>query len=267
MNQKEKTNKKKKKMKCYLCQKEGHYIKDCFEKKRLEKLQNDSNGKTAIASKDEEDVEGVDFLITAEKQPTDKWILVSECSFYMCPNREFFKTFENMICGKVFLGNNLACKVVGIGTISINMFDGKTKELKQVRYVPELKRSLISPGMIDNMGCSIKAENGQIQVLNKGEVIMKGIRRNDLYVLVVSVPQPGVNASMSSDKTKLWHMRLGHISQKGMKELQKQGLFGHDHISQLEFCEKCVFGKATKLKFNTCKHETKQTLDYVHYDI
>ena len=29
---------KKKKRKCYFCQKEEHYIKDCFEKKNLEKL-------------------------------------------------------------------------------------------------------------------------------------------------------------------------------------------------------------------------------------
>ena len=91
------------------------------------------------------------------------------------------------------------------------------------------------------MGCSIKAEDGKIKVLNKGEVIMKGVRRNSLYVLVRTVPQLGVNANISSDKTKLWHMRLGHMSQKGMKELEKQGLFGYDQISQLEFCEKCVF--------------------------
>ena len=57
--------------------------------------------------------------------------------------------------------------------------------------------------MVDKMGCSIKAENGKINVLNKGEVIMKCVRRNGLYVLVGFVPQLGVNASISSDKTKL----------------------------------------------------------------
>ena len=57
------------------------------------------------------------------------------------------------------------------------------------------------------------------------------------------------------------------MSQKGMKELEKQGLFGHDQVSQLEFCENCVFGKATKLKFTTGKHETKQTLDHIHSNI
>ncbi|KAH9704742.1 Integrase catalytic domain-containing protein [Citrus sinensis] len=208
-NQKEKNNKKKKKRKCYFCQREGHYIKDCFEKKKLEKLQKETNGKTAVASEDEEDAEGADVLIAAEKQPTAEWILDFGCSFHMCPNKEFFKTFENIDGGKVLLGNNLACKVTRMGTINIQMFDEETRELKQL----------------------------------------------------------GVNANRSSDKTKLWHMRLGHMSQKGMKEQEKQGLFGHDQISQLEFCEKCVFGKATRLNFNTGKHETKQTLDYIHYDI
>ena len=186
--QRENDDKKKKKMKCYFCQKEGHYIKDCFEKKKLEKLQKDTNGKAAIASEDEEDAKGTDVLIAAEKQPTTEWILDSGCSFHMCPNKEFFKTFESITSGKVFLGNNLACKVTGIGTINIQMFDGRTRELKEVRYVPELKRNLISLGMVDKMGYSIKAEKWKVEVLNKGEVIMKGIRRNGLYVLVGSVP-------------------------------------------------------------------------------
>ena len=37
-NQKDKVDKKKKKRKSYFCHKDGHYIKDCFEKKKLEKL-------------------------------------------------------------------------------------------------------------------------------------------------------------------------------------------------------------------------------------
>ena len=67
----------------------------------------------------------------------------------MCPNKEFFKIFENMNGGKVLLGNNLACKVAGIGTISLKMFDGVTRDLHHVRYVPELKGNLISLGMVD----------------------------------------------------------------------------------------------------------------------
>ena len=49
-NQKDKADKKKKKRKCYFCHKEGHYIKDCFDKKKLEKLQKKSDGKAAEIS-------------------------------------------------------------------------------------------------------------------------------------------------------------------------------------------------------------------------
>lgn len=46
--------------------------------------------------------------------------------------------------------NHNACKIVGIGYIKIEMFDGITKTLEQVRHVPKLKKNLISLGLLDN---------------------------------------------------------------------------------------------------------------------
>ena len=82
---------------------------------------------------------------------------------------------------------------------------------------------------------------------------MKGSKINGLYVLKGSVELPGIITNENSDKTRLWHMRLAHMSEKGLKELSKQGLLGADQILALEFCEKCVFGKATRQKFNPRK--------------
>ena len=59
-------------------------------------------------------------------------------------------------------------------------------------------------------------------------------------------------------------MRLAHITERGLKELSNQGLLGNDKVTFLKFCEKCVFGKATRLKFSLGRKETKQTLDYIH---
>lgn len=50
-------------------------------------------------------------------------------------------------------------------------------------------------------------------------------------------------------------------------ELHKQGPFGKDQISKLEFCEHCVRGKQTRVKFQNALHRTKNTLDYVHSDV
>ena len=57
-------------MKCYFCQKEGHYIKDCFEKMKLEELQKKSNWKAAVASEDECDYDEADVLVAAERHQT-----------------------------------------------------------------------------------------------------------------------------------------------------------------------------------------------------
>ena len=43
---------------------------------------------------------------------------------------------------------------------------------------------------------------------------MKGIRRNGLYVLTGSTAKLAITASVSSDRIKLWHMRLAHMSEK-----------------------------------------------------
>ncbi|KAH9696921.1 Integrase catalytic domain-containing protein [Citrus sinensis] len=86
--------KKKKKRKCYFYHKEGHYIKECFEKKKLEKIHKELTGKVVVAFEDERDSEGAYVLV------------------------HLFKTFESIDGGKVLLGNNLACKVAGIRTKS-----------------------------------------------------------------------------------------------------------------------------------------------------
>lgn len=67
-----------------------------------------------------------------------------------------------------------------------------------------------------------------------------------------------------SNKTKLWHRRLGYISEGGLNVLYKQGLFVKNKISDLDFCQSCVCGEICRVKFNRLVHTTKEILDYVH---
>ena len=50
-----------------------------------------------------------------------------------------------------------------VGTIQIKMFDGMIRELKEVRYVPQLKRNLISVGALETLDLvvSIKERSPQ----------------------------------------------------------------------------------------------------------
>ena len=54
----------------------------------------------------------------------------------MCPNKDLFSNFEKLDGYSVVMGDDHPCNMKGICTIFIKMFDGKVRELKEVRYVP-----------------------------------------------------------------------------------------------------------------------------------
>ncbi|GJS93919.1 carbamoyl-phosphate synthase small chain, chloroplastic [Tanacetum coccineum] len=48
---------------------------------------------------------------------------------------------------------------------------------------------------------------------------------------------------------KVWHKRLGHISEAGLHELEKREVLRNKGLGKLEFCENCVLGKSTRVSF------------------
>ena len=73
--------------------------------------------------------------------------------------------------------------------------------------------------------------------------------------------------SFEEDFTRLWHARLGHMSEKGMTILSKRGLLGSEGTGKLVSCDHYVLGKQKKVSFSTATHRTKGTLDYIHSDL
>ncbi|XP_048334828.1 uncharacterized mitochondrial protein AtMg00300-like [Ziziphus jujuba] len=116
---------------------------------------------------------------------------------------------------------------------------------------------------------SYKAERGTLKVLKGLMVAMKASKKNSLYVLGGNVVQGEASVSVNEkvSDTTLWHRRLGHISEKGLIELSKQGLLCGHKAEKLDFCEHCIYGKQARVKFNIAVHQTKGILDYVHSDV
>ena len=52
----------------------------------------------------------------------------------------------------MFMVNNVSCQTVGMGNIRIKMYDNTIRTLTSVRHVPELKKNLISLGVLDSDG-------------------------------------------------------------------------------------------------------------------
>ncbi|KAK2976251.1 hypothetical protein RJ640_021962 [Escallonia rubra] len=154
----------------------------------------------------------------------------------MCPNRDWFATYCSFDGGKVLMGNNVTCKVVEIGSIQIRIHDGIVRTFTEVRHVPELRKILISLGTLDSNGCSYRAAGGVMRIMKGALVVMKGLKQNSLYLLqgstVTGAAAAASSSDIDSDTTKLWHMRLGNMSERGMDMLSKQ--VGPAKLQQLQ---------------------------------
>jgi len=74
-----------------------------------------------------------------------------------------------------------------IGTVQIKMFDGMVRELKEVRYIPQLKRNFISVGILKTLGLEVSIRDGILKMTKGSMVVLKGVRRNNLYYLKGSI--------------------------------------------------------------------------------
>lgn len=116
------------------------------------------------------------------------------------------------------MGNHNACKIDGIGFIKIRMYDGTTQTLKHVRHVPDLKKNLISLGILDSSDYIFKYDHRGLKIIKNSNIIMKGVKQNGLHVLEgLFVPVlSALQVDYDIDRAKLWHLRLGHMSAKGL---------------------------------------------------
>lgn len=265
---------------CFKCGELGHFKANCSNKraewKKNKNNNNNNNGKVKGQQEAGYASEGSNddcFSVTLEDEISGKWILDSGCSYHMCPNRKWFTDYRSINGGIVLMGNNHACKTVGLGSIKIKMHDGVVRTLLDVRHVPDLRKNLISIGALDSGGCKIVTWNGVKKVIRGSLVVMKGIRQGNLYALLGTTVTE--NASVGTggsggdpcECTRLWHRRLGHMSEKGLDLLSKKCLLKNLKKPCMDFCEHCVYGKAHRVQFRSSKHRSRGILDYVHTDV
>ena len=81
------------------------------------------------------------------------------------------------------MGNDTVCKTVGIGNIRMRIFDGQVRALTNVRYVPDLKKNLLSLGALEPHEYKFSSADGGIKVTKGSMTILKGEQIANLYKL------------------------------------------------------------------------------------
>ncbi|KAE8715738.1 hypothetical protein F3Y22_tig00110160pilonHSYRG00308 [Hibiscus syriacus] len=165
--------------------------------------------------------------VEGRKRYADIWLIDSGATYHMTSRREWFHHYEPVSGGSVYSYNDHALEIVGVGTIKLKMFRGALVVLKGEKIVANL-------------------------YMLKGETLLEV----EAFV-----------ASCSSDSAMLWYLKLGHMSEQGMKILvEKKLLPGLTKVS-LHLCEHCITSKKHRLKFNTSNSRGKCVLELVHSNV
>jgi len=78
-----------------------------------------------------------------------EWILDTYVTYHVCPKQDWFVSFEKFDDGMVQMGDDFACNMGGVGTVLIKIFDGMVRDLKDVRYIPQIKKNIIAVGALE----------------------------------------------------------------------------------------------------------------------
>ena len=126
------------------------------------------------------------------------------------------------------MGDDHALEIAGVGTIKIKMFDGTIRTIEKVQHVKGLKKNLLSLRQMDSHGYKTHVENGIMKIIKGVLVFMKAEKIGaNLFMLKGETLQEADScvASNGEESTMMWHLKLGHMSEQGLKILSERNYF------------------------------------------
>ncbi|GJR35964.1 putative ribonuclease H-like domain-containing protein [Tanacetum coccineum] len=209
----------------------------------------------------------------------EEGVIDSGCSRHMTGNMSYLTHFKEINEGYVaFGGNPKGGKITSKGTIKTGNLD-----FENVYFVRELKFNLFSVSQMCDKKNSVLFNDTECIVLSpnfkltdESHVLLKVPRKNNMYSVDLKniVPKGGLTclfAKATSDESKLWHRRLGHINFKTMNKLVKGNLVRGLPSKLFENNQTCVACQKGKQHRASCKSKIvssiSQPLHMLHMDL
>ncbi|GKB14161.1 putative ribonuclease H-like domain-containing protein [Tanacetum coccineum] len=209
----------------------------------------------------------------------DQGVIDSGCSGHMTGNMSCLTDYEEIDGGYVaFGGNPKGGKIISRGTIKTGNLD-----FENVYFVKVLKFNLFSVSqmcdkknivLFNDTECIVLSPN--FKLTDESHVLLKVPRKNNMYSVDLKniVPKEGLTclfAKVTSDESKLWHRRLGHINFKTMNKLVKGNLVRGLPSKLFEIYQTCVSCQKGKQHRASCKSKTvsliSKPLHMLHIDL
>ncbi|GJU28120.1 retrovirus-related pol polyprotein from transposon TNT 1-94 [Tanacetum coccineum] len=212
------------------------------------------------------------------KNMVDRGIFDSGCSGHMTGNKDQLEDFEEFNGGSVTFGGSKGY-ITGKGRIRVGNLD-----FDSVSFVKELGHfNLFSISQICDKQHKVLFTETECLVVSsdfkmpdENQILLKVPRHHNMYSFDMKTPTPAKGfacliAKATSDESKMWHRRLGHINFKNLNKLVKGNLvrglpskvFRNDHT-----CVACHKGKQHRA---SCKAKLErlitEPLHTLHMDL
>eukprot|EP00253_Pinus_taeda_P008414 PITA_08414 len=242
------------KVRCFNCHKMGHYATN-FPSKKPKKGSSKGSEDEALASKFKMDFTLIACMVSLMMGRV--WYLDSGVAFHMTSDKILFSTLEEKdlkMC--IEMGDDGRYSVLGVGMGAFQREHGAPITLTDVKYVPGLKKNLVSVMMLEDKGYDVFLSKGKefLRHIATGQTKRIRIQVKNLYKLEVddcAALSTKEELVQSQDIGELWHRWLGHLHHGALNIMQQisTGL-PKGKIEQVETCKGCTLGKYAKSSFH-----------------
>eukprot|EP00253_Pinus_taeda_P012573 PITA_12573 len=284
------------KVKCWNCQKIGHYAVACPEKKKKGKDQ------SLAASAEVEDFAGRfdrEFAFTtcessSARSPATQvqrehafpsisgassgiWYVDSGASRHMTGVHEYFSEIsESGTDIEVVLGDDRVVRAVNVGTLTFQRESKPPLKVSDVLYVPGMRKNLISVSVLEDRGYEVLFRGGQVLMYPRGtpadSARVIGVRHAKVYKFafqpLLALSSSTDNRASSYELCEIWHHRMGHMYHGALTTLREITTsvpdFSTDHF---DTCRGCAMGKFAKSPFPNNDSRATGILDLIHSDV
>ena len=107
---------------------------------------------------------------------------------------------------------------------------------------------------IDDDGYTTEFGSKSWKITKRNMVVARGSMVGTLYTIAKS---KDIVAVTSCGDSTLWHQRLRHMNEKGMKLLASKGKLPTLKSIDVSLCEDCIYGKQKRVSFSKARRTSK----------